>query len=74
MIHMNALQRRRVGVDEREAPQIEVHGAGDVPGGEILGWPQIDEERLGVPFEDLVESGGRGEQLGVGKTGHGRIV
>jgi hypothetical protein len=38
------LQRRRVGVDQRDAPQIEVDGAWDMTGGEILRRPKIDDE------------------------------
>ena len=73
MIHMNALSGAG-SVSIRDAPEIEMHGAGDVPGGEILRRTQIDDERLRVPLDGLIESSGRREQLSVGKTGHGRIL
>ena len=43
IIHMNAFSGAGIGVDERDAPEVEVHRAGNVPGGEVLGRPQVDE-------------------------------
>ena len=40
------LQRRVIGVDEADAEEIEMHGAGQVAVGEVFGRPQVDDERL----------------------------
>jgi hypothetical protein len=63
-------QRPGIRVDKRETPEIEVHGARHVPRGEILGGPQIDDERLRWTAERVEQLGGRGEQLGVRVAGH----
>ena len=38
-------ERRRIGVDQAEAPQVQVHGAGQVAGGERLGGAHVEDER-----------------------------
>ena len=58
-------QRRRIGVDQRDAPQVEVHRARDVAGGEILRRSQVEDQRAAVAAELLGEGTGRCQELGV---------
>ena len=47
-------ERRWVGVDQTDAIQIDVHSARDVPGGERLCGPEIEQHRwLGAGGEPL---------------------
>ena len=43
---MNAAMRRRVGVDQADAPQIQVDGARDVPGHVRIWRAHVQDERL----------------------------
>jgi hypothetical protein len=52
--------RRRVGVDEAEAVEIEVDGAGQGAAGELLGRPEVDHERTGRA--DPLVQGSRGDE------------
>ena len=45
------LERRGIRVDERHAPEVEVHRAGDVAVREIFGRTQIDDDRLSLALE-----------------------
>ena len=45
MIHRNAAERRRGGVDQAQTEEIEMGGARDVTGRERLGRPQIQQNR-----------------------------
>jgi hypothetical protein len=66
--------RRRIGVDQADAVEIEVHGAGDGAARELLGRPEVDDERRGGAGrpgprrQPLVQRGRRDEQLRVGVT------
>ena len=68
------LERPRIGVDQRQAPQVEMDRAGKVAGGEILGGTQIDDKRGAVARERAVEVRGSREQVRVRITGHSAIV
>ncbi len=68
------LERRRIRVDEREAPEIEMDGAGDVSGREVFGRAEVDRQRFRVRPQRLIELGGSREQLRVGIGGHPAIV
>ena len=61
------LERRRVGVDQADAEEIEMNGAGDVSGGVGVGRPEIEEQGTGRArlADDARQFLGRDQQLGV---------
>src|SRR6185503_10232346 len=67
-------ERRRIGVDERHAPEIEVHRAGNVAGGEVFRRTEIDQEGFRRLFERRAQGVRRGQQMGIGVVGHGDKV
>ena len=70
------LERRRVGVDEADAEQIEMNGAVDVSGGVGLGRPEVDEQGTGRArlADGSRQFLGRDQQLGVRIPFHPGIV
>jgi hypothetical protein len=68
--------RGRIGVDQADAVEVEVHGARQGAPRELLRRPQIDDERTGRPgplgkllVEPFVQGGRGDEQLRVGVAG-----
>ena len=57
--------RRRLGVDQADAVQVEVHRAGDGAAREFFGRPEIDDGRTGQA-NPLVQRRWRDGQLRVG--------
>ena len=70
------LERRRVGVDQADAEEVEMNGAGDVSGGVGLGRPEIEEQGAGRArlADDSRQFLGRDQQLGVRIPFHPAIV
>ena len=53
------LQGRGIRVDERDAPQVQVHRAGNVAVREILGRTKVDDQRRrGTRLERVARSAG----------------
>ncbi len=67
--------RRRIRVDQADAVEVEMHGAGQGAAGELLRRPEIDHERTGRA-DPLAERRWRDEQLRVGVAvgWHARLV
>ena len=58
-------QGARVGIDERQTPQVEMHRTGHVAGGVVLSWTQIDHKRPGRAAEGRLQRRRGGQQMSV---------
>ena len=59
------LQWRFIGVDDAQAEEVEMDGAGEMILGEVFGRPQIDQKRLPVALQLTRKVAGRNEKIRV---------